>query len=70
MAHPVFNKETLLDALVNVVPLAMIVFFVALYVLNNPWNDGKLLETALQFALLVVPFVLLAFLTYEIAKRI
>lgn len=69
MTHPVFNRETLLDALVNVVPLFIIGFFLVLFLAIDPWG-GSAVERALQFALLVVPAVLLAYLTYEIARRL
>jgi hypothetical protein len=65
----VFTRETLLDTLVNIVPLAIIAFFVAFFLIQDPWA-GPLLSRVLQFALLVVPFALLALLTYAAAKRI
>lgn len=65
----VFDRETLLDTLVNVVPLGIILFFVVLFAVFNPF-EGGLLERVLQYGLLVVPFVLLAYLTYLIAERI
>ncbi|MFC7080764.1 DUF6684 family protein [Halorussus caseinilyticus] len=47
----------------------MIGFFVALFAVASPWAiEG--LTSILGFALLVVPFVLLAYLTYIAARLI
>lgn len=70
MTHPVFNRETILDSVVNLVPIGIIVFFVAFFVAFNPWTGAPSLERWLQLALLVFPFVLMVALTYETAKRI
>jgi hypothetical protein len=70
MTHPVWNRETLLDALVNVVPLGILLFFAVLYTVISPWNDGNMLMLGLQMALILVPLVLLTYLTYLIAERI
>ena len=69
MATPVFDKETWLDISVNIIPLFIIGFFVALYVAVAPWGFEGLIS-AVAFALLVVPFVGLAYLTYVAAKKI
>lgn len=70
MSTSAFDRETLLDALVNFVPLAILAFFLVLFVVFDPWAGGSLLGRALQMGLIVAPFVLLAYLTYEIMKRI
>lgn len=60
---PIFDRETWLDISVNVVPLGIIAFFLALFALASPWAiEG--LTSAIGFALLVVPFLGLAYLTY------
>ena len=69
MTTPVFDKETWLDISVNVVPLAIIGFFLALFALASPWAIAGL-PSAVGFALLVVPFVGLAGLTYYAALLI
>lgn len=69
MATPVFDKDTWLDLTVNIVPLAILGFFVALFAVNAPWGLSGL-ESVIGFALLVVPFVLLAYLTYIAARKI
>jgi hypothetical protein len=69
MTTPVFEKETWLDISVNIVPLAIIGFFVALFVFASPWAISGL-PSAVGFALLVVPFLALAVLTYYAATLI
>ncbi|WP_276281361.1 DUF6684 family protein [Halorussus caseinilyticus] len=69
MATPIFERETWLDISVNIIPLFIIGFFVALFAVASPWAiEG--LTSILGFALLVVPFVLLAYLTYIAARLI
>lgn len=70
MAHPVFNRETLLDSLVNVIPLVMILFFLVLYLLTEPWSEGISLNWVMMVGLHAVPFVSLALLTYLAAQRL
>lgn len=70
MAHPVFNRETLLDSLVNVIPLFMILFFLVLYLLAEPWSEGISLHWVIMVGLHAVPFVGLALLTYLAAQRL
>lgn len=69
MTAPVFEKETWLDITVNVVPLAIIGFFVALFAFASPWAIGGP-PSAVGFALLVVPFLALAVVTYYAAALI
>jgi len=69
MATPIFERETRLDISVNIIPLCIIGFFVVLFTVNSPWEiEG--LASILGFALLVVPFILLAYLTYIAADLI
>lgn len=70
MTSNIFDKDTLLDLTVNIVPLAILAFFFAVFVLVNPWGSGFTLERVLQFAIVGTMFVGLAHLTYEAAKRI
>ncbi|WP_135826701.1 DUF6684 family protein [Halorussus ruber] len=69
MATPIFERETWLDISVNIIPLFIIGFFVALFAVASPWAIEGLVS-AVGFALLVVPFVLLAYLTYVAASLI
>lgn len=69
MANKIFDRDTLLDLTVNVVPLFIIAFFVVGYAVF-PAFGTELLPTAVQFGLLVVPFVFLTILTYLSGKAI
>jgi hypothetical protein len=40
MSDTTFDRETLLDLSVNVVPLAIILFFAALIVVFDPFSEG------------------------------
>lgn len=70
MSSSVFDKDTLLDLTVNIVPLAILAFFFVVFVALNPWGSGVSLERAIQFVLVGWVFVALAVLTYVAAKRI
>ncbi len=69
MASTVFDRETLLDLLVNVIPLVILAFFIALFVLDNPFG-GNPIYTYLQFGIVVVTFGLLLVLTYFSGRAI
>jgi hypothetical protein len=69
MATRIFDRDTLLDLTVNIIPLVIIAFFVVAFVLVNPWGVDPL-ASGIQFALLIAPFVLLAVLTYISGKAI
>jgi len=70
MSTGVFNRETILDALVNIVPLGIIAFFLGLFLLSNPWSAGSFGGRVIQMGLLTFPFLLLVIITYATAKRI
>lgn len=64
-----FDRETLLDLVVNAIPLGMILFFVVVFLLINPFGSSPV-NTAIQLSLLIVPFAALAFLTYISGKAV
>lgn len=66
----IFDRETLLDLTVNVVPLGIILIFGVGYLIFNPWADDGLFGNLLMIGLHVVPFVALAVLTYVSGKAI
>lgn len=66
MANSEFDRETLLDISVNIVPLVIILFFAGLLV-AAPFPSNLFVE-AIALGLHVVPFVLLALLTYIAAQ--
>lgn len=69
MATPIFDRETWLDISVNLVPLVIIAFFIALFTVATPWEIEGLIS-AVGYGLLVVPFLALAYLTYVAAQAI
>ncbi|WP_254425856.1 DUF6684 family protein [Haloprofundus sp. MHR1] len=68
-SNKVFDRETLLDLTVNIIPLFILLFFVVLFLLVQPWG-GDLFPTAIMVGLHAVPFVLLAILTYFSGKAV
>ena len=58
-----FERETLLDITVNLVPLAVMLFFVTLFIVLNPWGIRSF-TFLLSLFLLAVPIALLTLLTY------
>lgn len=70
MSSTIFDKDTLLDLTVNIVPLAILAFFFVAFAVVNPWGSGLTLERGIQFVLVGWVFVGLAVLTYVAAKRI
>ncbi|WP_228546223.1 DUF6684 family protein [Halegenticoccus tardaugens] len=69
MAVKIFDKETLLDLTVNIIPLFIIGFFLGLFLLYQAWGWNTL-PSVLMIGLHVVPFVALALLTYLSGKAI
>lgn len=69
MSRTVFDRETLLDLTVNVIPLGIIVFFFGAFVLANPfgWDSTYSL---LQLGILGTMFVSLALLTWYSGKLV
>lgn len=71
MSSTIFDKDTLLDLTVNIVPLAILGFFLVGFLLVNPWGEsGISLERVLQIAIIAVTFIGLVHITYVSAKRI
>jgi len=69
MAARIFDRETLLDLVVNAVPLFIMAFFVGAFVLFAPFGFDPL-ASLIQFGLVIGPFVALLVLTYVSAKAI
>lgn len=67
----VFNKETLLDSTVNLVPFGILLVFLVTYVLLTPegWKDGSLMGIYMITIIISMIWGLLH-LTYATAKRI
>lgn len=63
------DRETAFDILVNVVPLGILLFFIVLYTLIQPWGFDPFYFVVMHF-LTVFPFIMLTLLTYVSAKMI
>jgi cytochrome c oxidase assembly factor CtaG len=70
MSARVFDRETLLDLLVNVIPLAILLFFIGLFLAYDPFGYETSIYTYLQIGIVAVTFVALAYLTYVSGKAI
>lgn len=68
MSDTAFDLEALLDMSVNFVPMLIIVFFSAYFLLYNPFNWGPAYAIFTQL-LLLVPFVFVGALTI-IARKV
>lgn len=67
----VFNKETLLDSTVNLIPFGILLFFLVLFAVATPegWRDGSLMSIYMWTIIISMIWGLLH-LTYATAKRI
>lgn len=63
------DRETLLDVTVNVVPMAILLFFVVLFVVVHPWQFDPF-YAFLQHGLTIFPFAVLVLVTWVSAKYI
>jgi hypothetical protein len=70
MSTRVFDRETLLDLLVNVVPLVILLFFIGLFLVYDPFGYETSIYTYLQIGIVGVTFLALAYLTYASGKAI
>ena len=69
MSRSAFDAEVALDLAVNIIPAAIIVFFVLLFAVFNPWGVS-LVPTSIQFTLLLSMVVAVAVVTYVGARLI
>lgn len=69
MSSQTFDRETLLDLVVNAIPLAMMAFFVILFAVFNPFG-ADLANQALQFSIVIITFGALFVLTYYSGRAI
>ena len=65
----IFDRETLLDLTVNFIPLGIILFFLILFTIYQPFAPD-LVATVIMVGLHVIPFASLAVLTYFAGKVI
>ena len=70
MNSGVFDKDTLLDLTVNLVPLFILAFFIVGYLVVNPWGTEDLLVAVISHGLMLFTFLGLTVLTYVAAVKI
>ena len=70
MGSQTWDKETLLDVVVNVVPLAVLFVFIGLFMVVTPWGLDLSAASLVQFGLIGSMIVLLGYLTYLTAERV
>lgn len=64
-----FRRSTLVDAAVNLVPFGILVAFLALFLLVDPWRPG-LRSVVVSVGALLVPIVVLLLATGAAARLI
>jgi hypothetical protein len=69
MAERVFTKDTMLDLVVNIIPLGILAFFIGLFVVWGPYSWDPLYST-LMLGIVGGAFLLLSILTYVSAVAI
>lgn len=71
MDSRIFDRDTLLDLTVNVIPLGILAFFFAVFLVYAPGPFAfDSVFTTVQLAIVFTTFVLLAVLTYYAGKAI
>lgn len=70
MTSEPWTTETLLDISVNVVPLVVLTAFLVLFAGLTYWGFDLTLIPILMVALIVVPAIILAYVTYVAALKI
>ncbi len=67
----VFNKETLLDSTVNLIPFVILLVFLVIFAVATPqrWRDGALFSIYMWTLVISMMWSLLH-LTYAAAKRL
>jgi hypothetical protein len=63
MEKELFDRDTVLDLTVNFIPLGILLVFIVLYLVFNPFGFGSVISS-IQFAIIGAMFVGLAALTY------
>lgn len=71
MSSRIFDRDTLLDLTVNVIPLGILAFFIVVFLVYAPGPFAfDSVFTTVQLAIVITTFVLLAVLTYYAGKAI
>lgn len=69
MTPSIWDRDTILDITVNVIPLGILAFFTVAFLVVDQFGWDSL-YTPLQLALVVLPFLALVVLTYFSARAI
>lgn len=69
MSRRAFEAEVALDLAVNLIPFMIILFFVALFAVFNPWGFEPV-QSTIQFAVLLLTALTLGLVTYFSARVI
>lgn len=69
MSDRTFDRETLLDLSVNVIPLGILVFFVLAFAIVAPF-PGNPVVVVVQMSIIIITGLALAVLTYYSGKAI
>jgi len=69
MESEIFDRETILDLMVNFIPLGIILFFIGTFAVFTPWGFD-LMPSGQMFGIMGIMFVALLVLTYLSAKAI
>lgn len=70
MARGLARREVLIDVSVNLIPILILLGFLALFAVVAPWGFGFTLATAIQVAVVVASLLGVAVLTYAAARAI
>lgn len=65
-----FDRETLLDLMVNIIPIGIMLFFGVVYIFIIQYQRAWGFTSLVMFALIIVPIVSLGLLTYISGKHI
>jgi membrane protein implicated in regulation of membrane protease activity len=69
MTSRTFDRETILDLTVNMIPLGIMLFFIGVFALLSPFGSNPV-ATALQMAIMLVMVLALSALTYYSGRAI
>lgn len=69
MTSRTFDRETILDLTVNMIPLGIMLFFIVVFVVLDPFGSDPV-ATALQMSIMLVMVLALTALTYYSGRAI
>lgn len=69
MSRSIFDIEMVIDLSVNLIPMAILVFFIAVFAAFNPWGFD-LLHSSVQFAVMLSMVLGIGLITYIAARVI